>query len=50
MKSYGVNLKTTVNSIEDAHIEEFQILGFTKIPDVLDSEKLELLTRMLTSK
>jgi ectoine hydroxylase-related dioxygenase (phytanoyl-CoA dioxygenase family) len=43
MKSYGVNLKTTVNSIEDAHIEEFQILGFTKIPDVLDSEKLEFL-------
>jgi ectoine hydroxylase-related dioxygenase (phytanoyl-CoA dioxygenase family) len=40
MKSYGVNSKTIVNSAEDAMIEEFTILGYTIIPDVLSSHEL----------
>lgn len=43
MKSYGLSVHNKINSTKDKHLEEFNILGYTIIENVLDSNYLELI-------
>jgi len=41
MKSYGANSRAGILSTQDAHLEEFQLLGYTLIEGVLVEEELK---------
>lgn len=47
MKSYGINSRSNASSKEDILLEEFQILGYTVIENVLSPEELHVLRNEL---